>query len=80
MNKEREELLRRFWTAMDVLIEEQKTTISKVVGNNISLAKQKELNPTLDRMRLFSERLNLTFTEYLKKLTDEMEKINDSKR
>lgn len=75
MNKEREELLRRFWTAMDVLIEEQKTTISKVVGNNISLAKQKELNPTLDRMRLFAERLNLSFTEYLTKITNEMEKI-----
>lgn len=80
MNKERKELLICFWTAMDVLIEEQKTTISKVVGNNTSIAKNKELNPTLDRMRLFSERLNLTFTEYLKKLTDEMEKINDSKR
>ena len=75
MNKERAELLRRFWTAMDVLIEEQKTTISKVVGNNISLTKQKELNPTLDRMRLFAERLNLNFTEYLTKITNEMEKI-----
>lgn len=80
MNKERKELLICFWTAMDVLIEEQKTTISKVVGNNTSIAKNKELNPTLDRMRLFSERLNLNFTEYLKKLTNEMEKINDCKR
>ena len=75
MNKERAELLRRFWTAMDVLIEEQKTTISKVVGNNISLTKQKKLNPTLDRMRSFAEQLNLNFTEYLIKITNEMQKI-----
>lgn len=76
-NEERKEFLSVFWEAMFVLIEEQKNTLSQVVGNNITLAKNKELNPTVIRLVCFAERMNFTFEGFMNKLTEEMRTIQD---
>ena len=74
-NKERKEFLRRFWIAMEVIMEEKRLSHSKVVGNNTSLAKSRELNPTIVRLKSFADNLDMDFERFMAKLIDEMEQI-----
>ena len=74
-NKEREEFLRRFWIAMEVIMEEKRLSHSKVVGNNTSLAKSRELNPTIVRLKSFADNLDMDFGRFITKLNEEMEQI-----
>lgn len=74
-NKERKEFLRRFWIAMETIMEEKRLSHSKVVGNNTSLAKSRELNPTIVRLKSFADNLDMDFDRFMNKLIDEMEQI-----
>jgi hypothetical protein len=74
-NNERREFLRRFWIAMEVIMEEKRLPHSKVVGNNTSLAKSRELNPTIVRLESFANNLDMDFNKFMKKLNEEMELI-----
>lgn len=74
-NTERQEFLRRFWIAMEVIMEEKRLPHSKVVGNNTSIAKSRELNPTIVRLKSFANNLDMDFYKFMKKLNEEMELI-----
>lgn len=75
INEERKEFLRRFWIAMEVIMEEKRLSHSKVVGNNTSLAKSRELNPTIVRLKSFADNLDMDFDRFITKLIEEMELI-----
>lgn len=74
-NEERKDFLRRFWIAMEVIMEEKRLPHSKVVGNNTSLAKSRELNPTIVRLKSFADNLDMDFVRFMIKLINEMEQI-----
>lgn len=74
-NEERKEFLKRFWIAMEVIMEEKRLSHSKVVGNNTSLAKSRELNPTIVRLKAFANNLDMDFERFITKLNEEMELI-----
>lgn len=74
-NEERKEFLRRFWLAMEVIMEEKRLPHSKVVGNNTTLAKSRELNPTIVRLKSFANNLDMDFERFITKLNEEMEQI-----
>lgn len=74
-NEERKEFLKRFWIAMEVIMEEKRLSHSKVVGNNTSLAKSRELNPTIVRLKSFADNLEMDFDRFITKLIEEMELI-----
>lgn len=74
-NEERKEFLRRFWLAMEVIMEEKRLPHSKVVGNNTTLAKSRELNPTIVRLKSFADNLDMDFDRFITKLNEEMELI-----
>lgn len=74
-NEERKEFLKRFWIAMEVIMEEKRLSHSKVVGNNTSLAKSRELNPTVVRLKSFADNLDMDFDRFITKLIEEMELI-----
>lgn len=74
-NEERKEFLKRFWIAMEVIIEEKRLPYSKVVGNNTSIARSRELNPTIVRLKSFADNLDMDFERFITRLNDEMELI-----
>lgn len=74
-NEERKEFLKRFWIAMEVIMEEKRLLHSKVVGNNTSLAKSRELNPTIVRLKSFADNLDMDFERFITKLNEEMKVI-----
>lgn len=74
-NEERKEFLKKFWIAMEVIMEEKRLSHSQVVGNNTSLAKSRELNPTIVRLKSFADNLDMAFERFITKLNEEMEQI-----
>lgn len=74
-NEERKEFLKKFWIAMEVIMEEKRLPHSQVVGNNTSLAKSRELNPTIVRLKSFADNLDIDFERFITKLIDKMEQI-----
>lgn len=74
-NEKRKEFLKKFWIAMECIMEEKRMSYSKVIGNNTSIAKSRELNPTIVRMKSFADNLGMDFQTYIQRVCDEMERL-----